>query len=80
LVILTTEYLLEFVNAIVLAKPDCLYFGYFYVHRLLPVLFQEKNQVADCTDPKKVHQKGSKVGKKNSCDLSGDWVVVKSLR
>jgi len=68
------------VNAIALAKPDCLYCGYFYIHRLLPVLLQEKNQVADCTDPKKgASKKGSKVGKKNSCDLGGDWVEVTTL-
>jgi len=42
----------------------------------------KKNQVADCTETnkKKVHQKGSKVGKKNSCDLGRDWDVVNSLR
>jgi len=42
----------------------------------VPGSIYKKNQVADCTETKKVHQKGSKVGKTNSCDLDGDWDVV----
>ena len=53
-------------NAIALAKPDCLYCRYFYIYRLLNIIQSmcQGNQVADCTETKKLHQKGSKVGKK----------------
>ena len=52
-------------NAIALAKPNCLYCRYFYIYRLLNIISPCARgiRLQIVQKQKKVHQKGHKVGK-----------------